>query len=158
LLVELPVRLFRTVEIVVRKPVMPPFAGLTVMRAKPRGAAAFMLALAALVASWFLNHAVEAQEAANNEFRRGMGISHVMAWAPVESAPSKGFVYPPFSYPNAAFTSELRELRRLGFDFVRFAVDPGPFLQWQGSRRDYLDRMLIDRVRQILSCNLSVIV
>jgi hypothetical protein len=81
-----------------------------------------------------------------------------MAWASVESAPSKSFVYPPFSYQNAAFTNELKELRRVGFDFVRFAVDPGPFLQWQHSRRDYLDRMLIDRVRQILSCDLSVIV
>jgi len=81
-----------------------------------------------------------------------------MAWAPLEPAPSKSFVFPPFSYSDATFTNELRALRRLGFDFVRFAVDPGPFLQWRDSRRDSLERMLISRVRQILACDLSVIV
>ena len=49
-------------------------------------------------------------------------------------------------------------LRRTGFDFVRLAVDPGPFLQFQGSRRDRLDDVLIYRVKLILSCGLSVIV
>src|SRR5947207_2934502 len=57
-------------------------------------------------------------------FRRGIGISHVMAWAPVEPAPSRTFVFPPFSHSNAAFGRELDALRRSGFDFVRFAVDP----------------------------------
>ena len=91
-------------------------------------------------------------------FRRGIGISHVMAWAPLQSDHSTSFKFPPFSYPNARFTIELNELRRVGFDFVRFAVDPGPFLQWHDWRRDTLDRMLIERVRQILSSDLSVIV
>ncbi|MBV9427921.1 MAG: cellulase family glycosylhydrolase [Bradyrhizobiaceae bacterium] len=81
-----------------------------------------------------------------------------MAWASLEPAPSKNFVFPPFSYPDATFIAELTELHRAGFDFVRFAVDPGPFLQWHDARRDFLDRMLIDRARQILSCGLSVIV
>jgi endoglucanase len=115
------------------------------------------LLLVALVA-WLHAHAAQAEDAAKSEFRRGMGISHVMAWAPLEGAGSKSFVYPPFSYPDAAFTNELRELRRAGFDFVRFAVDPGPFLQWQDARRDSLERMLMAKVRQILSCDLSVIV
>jgi len=114
-------------------------------------------ALTAFVFAVFHAGAVQAQDAAR-EFRRGMGMSHVMAWAPLEAAPSKSFVFPPFSYPDDAFENELRALRRTGFDFVRFAVDPGPFLQWQGSRRDYLDRMLIAKVRQILACDLSVIV
>src|SRR5207248_729335 len=43
-------------------------------------------------------------------------------------------------------------------DFVRFAVDPGPFLRWQESRRDWLERMLISQIRLILSCDLAVIV
>ena len=68
-----------------------------------------------------------------SQFRRGISISHIMAWAPVENAPSTRFLYPPFSYPIVRFTKELNELHRVGFDFVRFAVDPGPFLQWQGS-------------------------
>jgi endoglucanase len=49
-------------------------------------------------------------------------------------------------------------LRRAGFDFVRLAVDPGPFLQFDRARRDMLDTIIADRVREILSCGLSVIV
>jgi endoglucanase len=128
------------------------------MRAKSRVGRHFVLLLAAFVAAWLHAPAAQAQDAAKSGFRHGMGISHVMAWAPLEAAPSKSFVFPPFAYSDAAFASELRVLRRVGFDFVRFAVDPGPFLQWQDSRRDYLDRMLINRVQQILACDLSVIV
>jgi len=118
----------------------------------------FIFFLAAMVAGWFQVHAATAQDSPTSSFHRGMGVSHVMAWAPLEPAPSKNFVFPPFSYPDATFVAELNELRHVGFDFVRFAVDPGPFLQWHDSRRDFLDRMLIERVRQILSCGLSVIV
>jgi endoglucanase len=118
----------------------------------------FVLLLAALVVAWIQPDTAQAQDAVKIEFRRGMGVSHVMAWAPLEDAPSKSFVFPPFSYPDATFTKELDELHRVGFDFVRFAVDPGPFLQWHDSRHDYLDRMLIERVRQMLDRDLSVIV
>ncbi|HEV2957528.1 MAG TPA: cellulase family glycosylhydrolase [Xanthobacteraceae bacterium] len=128
------------------------------MRAKRGGVGALVLLVAALVVACVSIPATQAQDAVKSEFRRGIGVSHVMAWAPLEAAPSKNFVFPPFSYPDAAFDKELRELRRAGFDFIRFAVDPGPFLQWRDSRRDYLDRMLIDKIRQILACDLSVIV
>jgi hypothetical protein len=127
------------------------------MGTKPGGRRHFRWLLAALVAAWLPAHAAHAEDAAGG-FRRGIGVSHVMAWAPLEPAPSKRFVFPPFSYSDATFTNELKALRRAGFDFVRFAVDPGPFLQWQDSRRDALDRMLLAKVRQILACDLSVIV
>jgi endoglucanase len=113
---------------------------------------------AAFGAAWLQIHAAKAQEGVTNGFHRGMGVSHVMAWAPLEDPPSKNFVFPPFSYPDATFAGELNELHRVGFDFVRFAVDPGPFLQWHDARRDFLDRMLIERVQQVLSRGLSVIV
>jgi endoglucanase len=113
--------------------------------------------LAAFVTACIVSGSTRAQ---NSEptFRRGIGISHIMAWAPLEPAPSKNFVFPPFSYPDAAFERELKALRRTGFDFVRFAVDPGPFLQWQGQRRQNLMQKLIGYVRLILACDLSVIV
>lgn len=131
---------------------------LTVMRDKSAGGGVFISLVAAFVAVLFHVQTTAAQDAGKSAFRRGMGMSHVMAWAPLEAAPSKRFVFPPFSYPDATFAGELRELRRVGFDFVRFAVDPGPFLQWRDSRRDDLDRMLIGKVRQILASDLSVIV
>jgi hypothetical protein len=91
-------------------------------------------------------------------FRRGIGLAHALAWAPVEPAPSRAFVFPPFDQPLKALANELKALRRTGFDFVRLAVDPGPFLQFQGSRRDRLDDILMERVRLILSSGLAVIV
>ena len=123
-----------------------------------RSSCAFLVLVIALVAAMLGVQAAQAQDVGKNGFRRGIGVSHIMAWAPLEPAPSKSFVFPPFSYPEAAFARELKALRRDGFDFVRFAVDPGPFLQWQDQRRDYLERMLLSQVRLILSNDLSVIV
>jgi len=92
-------------------------------------------------------------------FHRGIGISHAMAWARVEPGPARAFAFPAFSDPDNALTAAaLLTLRRTGFDFVRLAVDPGPFLQFQGERRAALDRMLLDRVNLILAAGLSVIV
>jgi endoglucanase len=91
-------------------------------------------------------------------FRRGIAVSHVMGWAPLKPAPPRDFVFPPFENSVGTFGSELKSIRRTGFDFVRLAVDPGPFLQFQGSQRDYLDDMLMDRVKLILSSGLSVVV
>jgi endoglucanase len=162
-MVELPVRLFHTVEIIVRKPLPARGPERSVIAANGRSATALFLLAGVLLTSWLLVHAAKAQDAkaqdtTTSPFHRGIGISHIMEWAPVETAFPTRFVYPPFPYPVARFTKELNELHRVGFDFVRFAVDPGPFLQWHGSRRDYLDRMLIARVRQIQSGGLSVIV
>lgn len=82
-----------------------------------------------------------------------------MAWARVEPGPDRAFAFPPFSDPDNALTAAaLLTLRHTGFDFVRLAVDPGPFLQFQGERRATLDRMLVDRVNVILASGLAVIV
>src|SRR6202045_1894825 len=92
------------------------------------------------------------------EFRRGIAVPHVMAWAPIEPAPPRSFVFPPFTQAPKALTAEIRALRRVGFDFVRLAVDPGPFLQFKGPRPDYMDRFLMEQVSLILASGLSVIV
>jgi endoglucanase len=91
-------------------------------------------------------------------FRRGIAVAHALAWAAVEPAPSRAFVFPPFADSARHLDKELKVLRRAGFDFIRLAVDPGPFLQLQGSRRDRLDDLLMDRVKLILSSGLAVIV
>ncbi len=127
------------------------------MQGKQTRSCGFLFVLATLVVALLGVDAAQAQDAAKG-FRRGIGVSHMMAWAPLEPAPSTSFVFPPFSYSEAAFARELSVIHRVGFDFVRFAVDPGPFLQWQDSRRDYLDRMLTSQVQLILSHDLSVIV
>jgi endoglucanase len=92
-------------------------------------------------------------------FRRGIGISHVMGFAGIDDGAAKSFTFPPFSDETRALPAEaLQTLRRAGFDFVRLAVDPGPFLQFKGTRREQTERVLLDRVKMILACGLSVIV
>lgn len=119
-----------------------------------------MSRLFALIVIWVFIFAAQADSAGTGtSFRRGIGISHAMAWARIEAGPAHTFAFPPFSDQGNALTrDELRTLRRTGFDFVRLAVDPGPFLQFQGSHRDALDDILMDRVRLILAAGLSVVV
>jgi endoglucanase len=91
-------------------------------------------------------------------FDRGIGIT-AMAWAAVEPDATKTFTFPPFVGPSYTLTpDELQALRRTGFDFVRLAVDPGPFLHFQGARRAAVDRILVERVKLILASGLGVIV
>jgi endoglucanase len=99
---------------------------------------------------------VQAEDSAG--FRRGIGVGHAMGWAAVEPRPSRSFVFPAFAESARNLGTELKGLRRAGFDFVRLAVDPGPFLQFQGLRRDRLDDLLMDRVKLFLSSGLGVIV
>jgi hypothetical protein len=119
-----------------------------------------VLGVAVIAASALLLLMASAQAADGaGQFHRGIGISHAMAWARVEPGPARVFAFPPFSDPDNALTAAaLQTLHRSGFDFIRFAVDPGPFLQYKGDRRAALDRMLLNRVHLILTAGLSVIV
>ncbi|HMK70309.1 MAG TPA: cellulase family glycosylhydrolase [Xanthobacteraceae bacterium] len=125
--------------------------------------ARIILGVSALAALWLIVTAVDANVvlAGDNaaSFRRGIAISHAMAWARIEPGPARAFAFPPFSdQSNTLRRDELRTLRRAGFDFVRLAVDPGPFLQFHGAHRDALDDILLDRVTLILAAGLSVVV
>lgn len=92
-------------------------------------------------------------------FRRGIGITHTLAWADVEGGAESRFRFPPFSGPDRAMTAaEMRNLREAGLDFVRLGVDPGPFLQFTGRQRDWMDRTLSDSVKRFLDADLGVIV
>ena len=90
-------------------------------------------------------------------FRRGIGVSHAFGWADVNADGS--YVVPPFSASRFQFIAEERQaIRAAGFDFVRLAVDVGPFLAFVGTQRDQLDDLLINTVRDLLNAHLGVIV
>lgn len=90
-------------------------------------------------------------------FRRGIGVSHALGWAEVEADGSYGEA--PFSGPRFRFDeAQRRAIRAAGFDFVRLAVDVGPFLAFTGRARDKLDDLLIGTVRDLVDADLGVIV
>jgi endoglucanase len=113
---------------------------------------AFVIALASLLAL-----PAAADDLSPSPFRRGIAISHSMGWA--EIGPGQRFVQPAFSGPDRELTlGELTSLRAMGFDFIRLAVDPGPFLQASEDGLRVLERILVDRVHLILRSRLSVVV
>ncbi len=90
-------------------------------------------------------------------FRRGIGVSHALGWAEVNADGAYGDA--PFSAPRFRFdTAQRQAIRAAGFDFVRLAVDVGPFLALQGAARGRLDALLMETVRGLLATDLGVIV
>ena len=107
---------------------------------------------------WFivLGSVAHAGDVPGLPLRRGIAID-ALAWAPA----ADGCRYDLGLFENRTQTlsdADLRRLRNTGFDFVRLAVDPGPFMQAQGTARAALDRVLTRAVTRILSANLAVIV
>jgi endoglucanase len=112
------------------------------------------LALAAIICVW--SAPVAAKDA--NAFHRGVSIHDAMNWATMDVA-KKTYVYPPFSDAAHPLTApELTAIRKVGFDFVRLTIDPGPFLQFQGAQLDGTYDVLRQRVQMILGAGLGVIV
>ena len=90
-------------------------------------------------------------------FRRGIGVSHALGWAEVDADGAYGAT--PFSGPRFRFDqTQRRAIRAAGFDFVRLAVDVGPFLAFTDTARDRLDALLIGAVGDLIDDDLGVIV
>ena len=54
-------------------------------------------AVSIAIGAWLLTAPAWAQDASSaTGLRRGIGIADALGWAPVEPAPSRAFVYPPF--------------------------------------------------------------
>lgn len=90
-------------------------------------------------------------------FRRGIGVSHALGWAEVDADGAYGDA--PFSAPRFRFdTAQRQAIRAAGFDFVRLAVDVGPFLALQSAARERLDTLLMETLHGLLAADLGVIV
>lgn len=92
-------------------------------------------------------------------FRRGIGVHHMLNWAEYEDGPGYNYLWPPFQredYQTSA--AEIENLRRVGFDFVRLTVAPDIFMASSGQRSADLAAILVDRVTRLRDGGLSVIV
>lgn len=80
-------------------------------------------------------------------------------WASVSPVDSSLYTWPPFATAEHYVSDELiTAVHASGFDFVRLTVDPGPFLQMTGERRDALDTILRTTIQRFRARQLSVIV
>ena len=92
-------------------------------------------------------------------FHRGVAIHNMMNWAAVEPSDPNRYVFPAFVGPNYETSDALlRNVAAAGFDFVRLTIDPGPFLQFTGSKREALDQHLKGAVERLLRTGFSVLV
>lgn len=92
-------------------------------------------------------------------FRHGVGVHRPLNWASVSPADPTLYVWPPFATAEHAVADGLiARLRPDGFDFVRLTVDPGPFLQTTGKRRQELDVVLATTIRRFRSQGLGVLI
>jgi Cellulase (glycosyl hydrolase family 5) len=74
-------------------------------------------------------------------------------------APRTDYDWPPFQLQRPVpAPSDLARLRRIGFDFIRIPVDPGPFLAGNPEQRKSLLGDLSEAVRAALAVDLSVVV
>lgn len=102
-------------------------------------------------------------QAGATELKRGVGIHHMLNWAEttqkyVGEPLDAPYVFPPFSGPEYSIDPKMvSAIKQAGFDFVRLTLDPGPFLSFDGEKRDELDRILLDRVEIFRKAGLSVI-
>lgn len=111
----------------------------------------------ATLASSSMGWAVRAAGSEIPLFRRGIGVSHALGWANVTAEGAYGDA--PFSAPRFRFDAAQRQaIRTAGFDFVRLAVDAGPFLALEGASRERLDALLMETVHGLLAAGLGVIV
>lgn len=97
--------------------------------------------------------------AAPIRLRRGVNAWPWFSLTKEYPAPRTDYAFPPFQDQRPVPRGEdLRRLRRVGFDFIRLPVDPGPYLAFAGPQRAALLTILFDAVSQALEADLAVVV
>jgi hypothetical protein len=97
--------------------------------------------------------------AAPVRLRRGVNTFPWFSLTREFPAPRTDYDWPPFQLQRPVPTpSDLARLRRVGFDFIRIPVDPGPFLAAEPDRRERLLDELSEAVHAALAADLSVVV
>ena len=87
---------------------------------------------------------------AESGFRRGVNLGDYLAYPTSEA-------WPIFRGPRAATTdAELSRLAAAGFDFVRLAVEPSPFLDRSPGEVQALEDRLVDIVQRITAAGMKV--
>lgn len=89
----------------------------------------------------------------------GISIHDVLNWPEMTKGPEPSYVWPPFA--TERFTlhrEELARLKRAGFDTIRLTIGLGIFLSADQRQREELDRILIDRVSQLIDAGFTVVV
>jgi len=120
-----------------------------------RLAAALAIGLAAAAAVT----SAKSESAPVPSIHRGISIHDVLNWPEMTKAPATSYVWPPFATDRYALhAEELARLKRTGFDTIRLTVGLGIFLSADERQSEELDRILLDRVSQLIAAGFTVVV
>ncbi len=115
----------------------------------------FIAGAAGLVAA----QAVSADESARPVLHRGINLWPWFSLTREFPAPRTDYAWPPFQLDRPVpVPRDLALLRRIGFDFARIPLDPGPFLAALPPQREQLIAQVMDAVRLTLEHDLAVVV
>ena len=115
----------------------------------------------ATAATLLLDTATEASQPVQPaaRFRRGASVFSTMGWGELRPGDTSRYVQEPFARSARAVSdSLLADAVQAGFDFIRFSVDPGPFLQLTGPARELLDATLLKNVARLRRFGFAVLV
>lgn len=124
-----------------------------------------MPVLSVIAAGIFAGIAASAA-AAPLELHRGVGLHEWLNWSPITAEGS--YVWPPYRTVDQWLTvdrpaadwppgNQFERIRKLGFDFVRLSVDPGPLLASTGARRAEALAILGGDVDELVAAGLRVV-
>jgi hypothetical protein len=114
--------------------------------------------LAASAAAAALPTVAKTQPQPSLRLRRGMNMWPWFSLTREFPAPSTDYDWPPYQETRAVPThADLRALRKVGIDFIRLPVDPGPLLAFAGVRRNALVDEVLGAVKMVLAEDLTVI-
>lgn len=90
---------------------------------------------------------------------KGMNLGPWLQFPKQVRWPDGAYIWPPFAeHQDAIGRSDLERLRRQGIDSVRILIDPGPFLAFDGPRRERLLTLVRERVDLAMAADLRVVV
>lgn len=92
-------------------------------------------------------------------FHRGIGVHHMMNWPRTLAGSESQFEWPPFQPADYLSTdAEFANIKNLGFDFVRFTINPGIFIASRDQRFEELLGILRTNIERLYAAGLNVIV
>jgi endoglucanase len=98
------------------------------------------------------------------QMRRAVNVSPGFIWVRYSDQGKSGrpVLDPPYSrfqsWTNEELPQDYPNIKALGFDTVRFGIEPTPFLDFTGTRLEQLEGEVTDKVDQMLNAGLNVII
>jgi endoglucanase len=91
------------------------------------------------------------------EVTRGITVATWFTYPRYQPAPATGIEWPPY-HSDGPSQEQLENVYNAGFRLIRLAVDPAPFIYFEGQQREHLFTSLFDGIERLRRVGFAVIV